>query len=88
MIVSFLLTSTVLVSLQRFPLAANSGYGPTGMFTSTDSNGTSGRLRNGDAGFADERFAVQVYRDAIAFEDDDDFGELRVAVGDEVDGAF
>ena len=41
----------------------------------------------GDAFFADECFAVEVERYAVALEHEDEFGELRAAVRDEVDGA-
>ena len=62
------------------------------MVTSIDSNGTSGRVSNVALVTpvlpSMNVFAVQFDRDAVAVQDEHGVGELRAAVGDEVQRAF
>ena len=72
--------------LQRLPLAASAEYLPSGRLSSKLPTGTSGTVLNvldRDPGFADERGADEVDRDAVALEHDDQARERFAAVADE-----
>lgn len=84
---SFLRCVIVRLLAHRSTGAASALLGPWGSVSWKLVTGWSGTVLNVllvMPRFADKRFAVQVDRDAVALQDDDQFGELRTAVTDKI----